>query len=215
LDPLVFEREKRPRVSHRKAAPGDLGANLLGQLQQAHVICDRRAVLADSSRDLLLRQAEFAAQPFVGGRLIDRIQVFALDVLDERHLEKLAGLAAPNILDDDGHPGEPCALGSAPAALARDDAIAAIDLPHHDGLDDAVCLDRLCELVEARVLESMPRLVVARRDLVDVDVHRAATRTHVRHIRDERAEPFAKRRSFFHKSSQLRLNAETRSRKDL
>ena len=61
-----------------------------GQLQQPDVVGDRRAVLADGVGDLLLRQVELVGEPPVGERLFDRVEVLALDVLDERDREQPA-----------------------------------------------------------------------------------------------------------------------------
>ena len=56
--------------------------------------------------DLLLGQAEFAAQPFKGPRLLHRIQVFALEVFNNRDLH---GLLVGDLADH----GRDCRLASA------------------------------------------------------------------------------------------------------
>ena len=89
LAAFVRDGEQRARMAHRQAPARDFGAHFLRQLQQPHVVGDRRSILADRGGDFFLRHVEFAAQLLVRGGLIDGIQVFALDVLDERHLEQL------------------------------------------------------------------------------------------------------------------------------
>ena len=58
-------------------------------MQQAHVVGDRRAILADGGRNRFLRHLEFVGQPPVRLRFFDRIQIFALDVFDQRDFEQM------------------------------------------------------------------------------------------------------------------------------
>ena len=81
---FVGNAEQRTRVAHRQRARREVGAHFLGQPQQPDVIGDRRSILADGVGDLLLREVEIVHEPAIGVRFLDRIQVFALDVLDER-----------------------------------------------------------------------------------------------------------------------------------
>ncbi len=55
------------------------------QLEQAQQVGHRGARATDGIRGLLMRDAEFADEAFERARLFERIQVLALDVLDERH----------------------------------------------------------------------------------------------------------------------------------
>ena len=81
-----------------------------------------RAVLADGVGDLLLGQVEFVDQPAIRVRLFDRIEVFALEILDERDGEQPV---VGNIADDDRDFEQAGALRRAPAAFAGDDLVAA------------------------------------------------------------------------------------------
>ena len=85
---FVGNAEQRARVAHRQRARRDVRAHLLRQPQQPHVVRDRRSILADRVGDLLLRQMELVGEPAIRVRLLDRIQILALDVLDERHGEQ-------------------------------------------------------------------------------------------------------------------------------
>ena len=52
---LGGERHDGARVAHRQRAGRDFAAHLVGQLQQAQVVGDRRAILADLRGDVFLR----------------------------------------------------------------------------------------------------------------------------------------------------------------
>ena len=91
--PALGQRQQRTRVAHRQRARREVRAHFVGQLQQPQEVGDRAAVLADGRGDLVLRQPELVRQPLIGQRLVDRVQVLALDVLDERQLEQLTALS--------------------------------------------------------------------------------------------------------------------------
>ena len=78
----VGERQQRACVAHRQARRRHFGPHLVGQLQQPQHVRDRRAVLADGVGDVFLRQMELVGETPVGERLVDRIEIFALDVFD-------------------------------------------------------------------------------------------------------------------------------------
>src|SRR5438552_5689772 len=76
-----------------------------------------RAALADDFCDLVMRVVEIVGERLIAHRLLDRIEVGALHVLDDGKLERLA------VADFDRHDRnvvEPCALRRAPAPLAGD-----------------------------------------------------------------------------------------------
>ncbi len=75
---------------------GDFGR----ELEQSQQIADRGAGSAHRIGGLLMRDAELRDQPFECARLFQRIQVLALDVLDQRHRDgRFVGHAA----DDGGN----------------------------------------------------------------------------------------------------------------
>ncbi len=125
-----------------------------------------------------------------------------------------ASLPAFDLFDDHRHARQSGALRRAPAPFACDDAVAAVNLPYHDRLDDAVRSDRLRELVEPRVFEAMARLMLVRRDLIDVNLGRRAAVRVLGHVRDERAEAFAERGSFFHRSPLLLHRSDATTLRD-
>ena len=55
------------------------------QLQQAQQVADRGARTAHGIGGLLVRDAELGDQPLQRARLFQRVEVLALDVLDQRH----------------------------------------------------------------------------------------------------------------------------------
>src|SRR5579875_1584012 len=83
-------------------------AHLRRKLQEAQRVCDSRAILADLFRNHLLRHAELLDQSLIGQRLFDRIEVGALNILDEGQLEHLL---RGYFLDNHRHSrqaGQPC-----------------------------------------------------------------------------------------------------------
>ena len=66
----------------------DLSSSL--KRKQAHRVSYRRAAASDARRYRVLRHVELVGQPSIGERFFDRIEVRALQVLDEREFEQLA-----------------------------------------------------------------------------------------------------------------------------
>ena len=98
--------DNRARVAHRERAGGDVAAHFFGEFQQPQVVGDRRAILADLRGDVVLLQMKFVGEPLIGGRGFHRVEILALDVLDQRHLEQPLAVAGGDVLDDDRDPGE-------------------------------------------------------------------------------------------------------------
>ena len=109
---FVGERQQRARVPHRQAARRDLGPHFVGQLEQPQEVGDRRAILADGGRDVFLLQVELVGEPAVGERLFDRVQVLALDVFDQRHLEQRLLLPAATSRTTIGTRSRPATLAA-------------------------------------------------------------------------------------------------------
>ena len=89
-------------------------------------------------------QAEFVDQPLQPLGFFQRIEVFALDVLDQRHGQRLL---IRNVADENRYFGQVGLLGGPPTAFAGDDLVAfgarcLVDGAHQDGLHDALGLDR-------------------------------------------------------------------------
>ncbi len=98
---------------------------------------------------------EVDQQLLVGGRFLQRVEVLAVDVLQERVPQQLVVLGQANHRGDGLKPG---CLGGADPALAHDDLVAVALGPDHDRLQHPDGLDALGQLVEGVLVEGLPRL---------------------------------------------------------
>src|ERR1019366_10780013 len=139
---------------------------VFGKLQQPQEINHRRAIFSGPLADLFRAERELGRQRREGKGCINRIEILALDVLDQADFEQPLVRALPhgdrNLLD-------PRQLRRAPPPLARYQLIAVADQAYHQRLDDAVRADRLRQLRQALRLEDPPRLHRIRIDGVDWD----------------------------------------------
>ena len=141
---------------------------------------------ADALGDVVMREPELFDEPVQTARLLNGIEVGALQVLDEAEHELLvaAGFGA----DDRRHAGEAGHARGAPAAFAGDELVA-LEVPADEQrLQHAVLTNRLRELAERLRVEARAHLHVRWADLIDRDHlrhHRAALPRH----RDERLQP--------------------------
>lgn len=122
-------------MAHGKRAALDKLDDRIGKRKQALQVGDMAAALVHHARDLGLRQAFAFRQTIVGARLFDGIEVFALEVLDqrERHDVTLAQLT-----DQRRYFMQLRFLSGAPTTLTRHDLVAAIvERAHDDRLNDA------------------------------------------------------------------------------
>ena len=138
---------------------------VVGQLEEPDQVRDRRPAAPDAAGELLFGEPEVLDQRRAGARLVDRIEVLADDVLDQRHLQPLGPLG---LADDRRHLLEAGLLGRAPAALAGDQLVAAVgEGADEQRLDDAAGLDRRRQAAERLGVEALARLVRVRLDQVD------------------------------------------------
>ena len=115
------------RPSSARACPADRtpAATLVctadGQAEQPDGVGDLRAGPADPAGQLLLRGAEVGEQLLVGGRLLERVELRAVQVLQQRVAQHpvVGGVAHDR---RDGREADP--LRRAPAALAHDQLVA-------------------------------------------------------------------------------------------
>ena len=114
-------------------------------------------------------EPELVDELAVRAGLLERVEVGALDILDERQLELLA---AGCLADDRRDAREAGELRSANPTLAGDQAIPLERLGHEHRLQDSVGGDAGAKLVKLIQLEHRPRLVRVPLDSVDRDLGR-------------------------------------------
>jgi hypothetical protein len=134
------------------------------QAEQAEEVGDRRAALAHPLGHFFLRQVALLHETLVPEGNLEGIELLALHVLDEGHLEHLlrVGLA-----DERGQVLHAGAAGCSQAPLAGNDLkLAVSEGPHRNGLDEAHLIDGGGKLIERLVLELLARLVRVRADAV-------------------------------------------------
>ena len=116
---------------------------------------------------MLLREIELVGEPLEGVRLFHGVQVLALEVLDERHLEReLFG----NLPHDDRNARQRRPLRGAPPAFASDQLVAKADSAHDKRLNDSARADRARQLFESLLAETGPRLIGAGVNEIDIDL---------------------------------------------
>ena len=166
--------------------------------------------LPTADDELFLGQLVFVDQPPVRLRFFDRIQVVALDVLDERDLQQMIVV---DLAHDDGDLEQARALRRAPAALAGDDLEAALDAADEQRLNHAVRANRLRELFEPRFVDVRARLARIGHEQIEIDLRRPLgialddDGLRARGLGDERAQAAAERRAFLSHGSLLSPDA--------
>ena len=128
---------------------------------------DGGARTTDLPRDLVLGQAELLVELAERVGLLDRIEVLALDVLDERQLELLA---IGQLADHGWNALEAGEAGRPDATLAGHDPVAVERFRDEDRLEDAVIGDAGRQGFEVGVLHVAPRLVRVDPDLAERDL---------------------------------------------
>ncbi len=110
---------------------------------------------------------KFLNQAIESLRLLDGIQVFALEVFDERDFQ---GFLVGNVVNDDGNAVHGDKLCGAPAAFASEELISRGAFANDERLDDAGAANRLRQFVERGLGETRARLVRTGVDKGDVDL---------------------------------------------
>ena len=115
------------------------------QFQQAQRVGHHGAALADFGGDFLLRELKLLGQLRVAVRFFDGVEIFALEIFDERQFEHRAvvGLA-----DDDGHFRQLQQLRGAPAAFAGNQFKITVAFAHDERLHDALFADGIGQFAQ-------------------------------------------------------------------
>ena len=130
----------------------------LGRCKGSQHVGDGRSGFAQSLSELLLGEVIRFHQELVRARGLDRVQIGALEVLDERELEAIPYLVT-HYRWDRGFPGE---SGREDAPMAGDKLVASAVRRYHNRLQNAVARDGRRELGKAFGVESRPRLMTIR-----------------------------------------------------
>ncbi len=175
--------KQRACMSHLDLPMFDELLHFVGQFEQAQQVADGRARAAHCIGGQLVRHVEFTDQPVERAGFLERVQVLALDVLDQRHGH---GGFIPHDADHRGNVVQAGHLRGAPAAFPCDDLVAhrlarllSREGTHHDGLHDALGPDRIGEVLQAsrascRVAAGSARAAASRPVSARVPGHAAA-----------------------------------------
>jgi len=106
--------------------------------------------------------------------LLDGIEVFTLEVLDERHLERHL---FRHVADDHWHAIEAGSLRGAPAALTGDELVTIGDPSNDERLYDPARTNRTGEFVQRFLAEACAWLVRAWIDQVNINLKEAFTQS--------------------------------------
>ena len=159
-------------MTRRKHPGGDAGLHGLGQAQETQGIGDLRARAAKALRQLLLRDTEVLEQLLVRARLLERVQLSAMEILEQSIPQH--GVVG-GIAHDRGDRVETGEGGCSQSTLAHDELVARLAgtrsraLAHHDGLQHPELAHGVHELLERFRVELGARLLrvghdVGRRD---------------------------------------------------
>ena len=113
----VFKPSSDLGVTDREQTLDHPSLDLRIEIEQPHGIGDCGPALPDFLGNLFLAHPEFARQPGIGLRFLDRIELGALEILDQGKFENFEIGGLPN---DDRRIGQADFLGRAPAAFAGD-----------------------------------------------------------------------------------------------
>ncbi|MCY1236149.1 hypothetical protein D9M72_487920 [compost metagenome] len=99
----IRRRNQRSRMPGRQRAFRQHVAHRFRQFQQSQAVCDVAAALADNFAEIVLRVTVFGNQLLIAERLVERVEIRALNVLDDRDLERRAIV---DVTDNDRNLGE-------------------------------------------------------------------------------------------------------------
>ena len=142
------------------------------EFQEADGVGNRGPIFSGAFGDLFLGELKFVNKTLKCVGLFDRVEIFALKILDEGHFEgQLFGHVAKN----DRNVVKIGTLGGAPAAFASNQLVAIRDLTYDKRLNDSARLYGARKFVESLLAEAGARLVGARVDQVNGNVQETFT----------------------------------------
>ena len=101
----------------------DVILNVRMELENPEEVGDRGAIFSDLHRSFFLGEIEILDELAVAESFLDRVEILALEILDEGEFENFAIIG---FADEDGKFGEAGDLGGAPAAFAGDQFIGTV-----------------------------------------------------------------------------------------
>src|ERR1700689_2198322 len=118
---LVSEQQSTAVTLAERALLHQLN-RLGGQIEQTHEVADRPPATPDPPAHVLARQPQLLDQRSARSSLLDRVEILARHVLDERRFQRLRILALTN---DRRDALQACDLRGAPASLTGNQLVAA------------------------------------------------------------------------------------------
>ena len=161
----VLDGEQRAGVAGRQDAGGDLALDRRPELEQPDRVADLGPGAADPRGQLLVGAAEVLEELLVGRGLLERVQLRAVQVLQQR-VAQHGGVVG--VADDRGDGGQPGLLRGPQPALPHHQLVAVrTGAPHHDGLEQPDLADRVHQLGHRLLVEDLAGLGGVRPDRVD------------------------------------------------
>src|SRR5712692_5133150 len=84
-----LDRQQRASVAHGVLPGGKQLLHGIREPEQTQEIRDRRSLLADTPGNLFLGQAELVMKLVIGPGFLNRVEILALDILDESDLQRV------------------------------------------------------------------------------------------------------------------------------
>jgi hypothetical protein len=138
-----------------ESAIANVGLEVRGEPEQSQRIGDGGPAFPDFGRGFVLLQFELFDQLGEAVGLLDGVEVFALEILDEREFQYFAIVG---FTDNDGNFREAGDPRSAPASFAGDQFVGVALGPDDEGLDNALFLDGVGQFPQGFLIEFLARL---------------------------------------------------------
>src|SRR5215813_3663207 len=151
------DRQKRSRVSHRELVVFDQLLDLGWKFEQPQGIGDAGSFFPDPASDLLLGYTELLDQTSECVGLLDGVQLLALDVFDQRHLQHVL---VSDGLDDAWNLLQAGSLRGPPAPLPGNDLEPLTLSSDHQRLNDPARLYGGRQFIHRFVVERGARLIL-------------------------------------------------------
>ena len=162
-------------MTHVEQALVDLLLDRIGQVEQTQQVTHGGARAPHRIRNLLMCKVKFLDQAHESLRFLEWIQVFALDVFDQRDGRRRFCIEFAHHRRNLLQPGQ---LRRAPAPLTGDQLEMIAFGAHHDRLHHTLAADRIGQFLQGFRLENLARLIATALDAIDIDFasgHRMAS----------------------------------------